>query len=122
MHGVLLTGPSKVPETHPQRQTHAQRHTPEIHAKVQIGSKLHDRLIACGVIHLLVYGAGFMAVCAYGLIRLRLRAQAEHAKGQRAMLWFRFLYLGTSYGVLGCSGGYQGMCRLSAPEQQQIDI
>jgi len=77
-----------------------------------MGSSAHRRLIACGVIHLLVYGVGFMAVCAYGLIRLRLRAQAEHAKGQRAMLWFRFLYFGEHLtecwgvvvGIKGCAG------------------
>lgn len=55
--------------------------------------RTHGQLSICGIIHLLVYGGGFSTYCIYACWQLRRRARSKGARGIRAVLWHRFLYV-----------------------------
>lgn len=59
--------------------------------EIRVGTSDHDELAACGVVHLIVYGGGFMAYCSYACWQLHRRAQGRDARGVRAVLWYHFL-------------------------------
>lgn len=53
----------------------------------------HVFFAAVGVLHLLFYGGGFIAYSIFACLQLRARARLGTARGIRAVLWHRFIYI-----------------------------
>jgi hypothetical protein len=60
--------------------------------EVLVGEPVHTGLSICGVVHLLVYGGGFMAYCTFACWRLRDFARSSGTQGIGAAMWYHFFF------------------------------
>ena len=60
--------------------------------EVLFGTKVHQDLATCGVFHLVIYGDGFISLCAVACVHLRQRTKSTSSKSFGIMRWYYFLY------------------------------
>jgi len=62
--------------------------------EVMTGSPEHEGLAACGVLHLVLYGGGFLTFCVYACWQLRKRMSEKNTgtTSVRAVLWYHFFF------------------------------